>query len=95
MFTFSFGSAFADISSDKVTELKAFTTTFAQGYYGDNGVIAKAAQAYLDKITYDEDGYVFNMNEIKGYVKADTIKAYMADVVDKAEKTFRQSCWYR
>ena len=88
MFTFSFGSAFADISSDKVTELKAFTTTFAQGYYGDNGVIAKAAQAYLDKITYDEDGYVFNMNEIKGYVKADTIKAYMADVVDKAEKTF-------
>ena len=66
MFTFSFSSAFADISSDKVTELKAFTTTFAQGYYGDNGVIAKAAQAYLDKITYDEDGYVFNMNEIKG-----------------------------
>ena len=88
MFTFSFGSAFADISSDKVTELKTFTTTFAQGYYGDNGVIAKAAQAYLNKITYDEDGYVFNMNEIKGYVKADTIKAYMTDVVDKAEKTF-------
>ena len=88
MFTFSFGSAFATISTDKVTELKTFTTTFAQGYYGDNGVIAKAAQAYLNKITYDEDGYVFNMNEIKGYVKADTIKAYMADVVDEAEKTF-------
>ena len=88
MFTFSFGSAFANISSDKVTELKTFTTTFAQGYYGDNGVIAKTAQAYLNKITYDEDGYVFNMNEIKGYVKANTIKAYMADVVDKAEKTF-------
>ena len=88
MFTFSFGSAFADISTDEVTALKTYATTLAQGYYGDNGVIAKAAQSYLDKITYDEDGYVFNMNEIKGYVKADTIKAYMADVVDEAEKTF-------
>ena len=80
MFTFSFGSAFADISSDKVTELKAFTTTFAQGYYGDNGVIAKAAQAYLDKITYDEDGYVFNMNEIKGYVK---LPIYHGNALDR------------
>ena len=88
MFTFSFSSAFADISTDEVTALKTYATTLAQGYYGDNGVIAKAAQSYLDKITYDEDGYVFNMNEIKGYVKADTIKAYMADVVDEAEKTF-------
>ena len=88
MFTFSFSSAFANISTDEVTALKTYATTLAQGYYGDNGVIAKFAQSYLDKITYDEDGYVFNMDEIKGYVKADTIKAYMADVVDGAEKTF-------
>ena len=67
MFTFSFSSAFA-ISTDEVTELKTYATTLAQGYYGDNGVIAKAAQSYLDKITYDEDGYVFNMNEIKGII---------------------------
>ena len=31
MFTFSFSSAFADISTDEVTALKTYATTLAQG----------------------------------------------------------------
>ena len=33
-----------------------------------------------DKITYDEDGYVFNMNEIKGYVK---LPIYHGNALDR------------
>ena len=87
MFTFSFGSAFA-LSTDEVKTLKDYVTAEAQAYYGSDGKIAKTANSYLDKVTYDEDGYVFNKNEIKGYVTKATLVAYVNDLVGDAENTF-------
>ena len=88
MFTFSFGSAFATLSSDEVDALNQYKAEQAQNYYS---TIEKAGENYLNSLTFDAKGnLVTSDSATSGLISKEVVKAAVADAVDEAKIAFGQ-----
>ena len=89
MFTFSFGSAFATLSSDEVDALNQYKAEQAQNYYS---TIEKAGENYLNSLTFDAKGNLVRTDDaVSGLISKDVVKAAVADAVDEAKIAFGQA----
>ena len=88
MFTFSFGSAFATLSSDEMDALNQYKAEQAQNYYS---TIEKAGENYLNGLTFDAKGnLVTSDSNTTGLISKEVVKAAVADAVDEAKIAFGQ-----
>ena len=88
MFTFSFGSAFATLSSDEKDALNQYKAEQAQNYYS---TIEKAGENYLNGLTFDAKGnLVTSASGTTGLISKEVVKAAVADAVDEAKIAFGQ-----
>ena len=88
MFTFSFGSAFATLSSDEKDALNQYKAEQAQNYYS---TIEKAGENYLNGLTFDAKGnLVTSDSDTTGLISKEVVKAAVADAVDEAKIAFGQ-----
>ena len=88
MFTFSFGSAFATLSSDEKDALNQYKAEQAQNYYS---TIEKAGENYLNGLTFDAKGnLVTSDSNTTGLISKEVVKAAVADAVDEAKIAFGQ-----
>ncbi len=90
VFTFSFGSAFAELNDTQKTELEDFVKAEYTNYYE---TIDKAASTYFGKLTFDEDGYLAAGEESAttvdtGYVAKSLVQDALNDAVKDAKTEF-------
>ena len=88
MFTFSFSSAFATLSSDETDALNQYKAEQAQNYYS---TIEKAGENYLNGLTFDAKGNLVTSDGGTGLISKDVVKAAVADAVDDAKTAFGQA----